>query len=102
MNKQEKVKYSTCIFAIQKIGSDIVRFETKVLSLEDKKIKRAFSFMKRRIWFCNGEIYSCVLSENNLKIINLLLEDLETKPKFLEETKIFKVLQNEFNSQIMY
>lgn len=96
------VNYNCCIFTIQRINIKLVRFETNLVSIKSPKDLKPLTWMKHRIRYCDGEVFSTVMSEGNLKIFNALLEDLYDEDDFVKETELFLILNKEFKLTKLY
>ena len=91
------VQYYPCIFTIQKIDSELVRFETELVPIKTVEDLDILGSMKLRARHCDGKIYSVKLSEANILIINELLKDMCNSNDFQKETNLYLILNKEWN-----
>lgn len=89
------VLYYPCIFTIQKIDSELVRFETKLVPIKTVEDLDILASMRLRARYCDGKIYSVKLSEANIAIFNELLQDIYDSNDFQKETNLYLILNNE-------
>ena len=84
------------LFMLQRIDDRLIRFETGLVALKKVDDLSVLTYMRQRECHIKGEIFSTVMSENNGKIFNELLQHVMNGVDVKEETRLYTILYTNF------